>query len=189
MTLPERVSAAVANAADMGFEMSCDPGAGALLAVLAGAVVPGGRILELGTGAGVGLAWIVHGLGGRDDVEVVSVEMDAAAGAAAAKIDWPDAIELVIGDALEFITLPAQWDLVFADAQGGKWEGLGNTIRSLRRGGVLLVDDMTPAEFLNDEHRNKTAEVRAHLLSSDELISVEIAWSTGLILCTRRSGS
>lgn len=36
------------------------------------------------------------------------------------------------------------------------------------------------------EHRTKTAEVRSHLLNSDELTVVEIGWSTGLILCTRR---
>lgn len=186
MNLPERVAAAVANARELDFEMSCDPGAGALLGVLAGAVAPGGRILELGTGAGVGLSWIIDGLAGRDDVEVVSVEMDPVAGAAAAKIAWPDTVTLIIGDALDFITEPGQWDLVFADAQGGKWEGLTDTIQSLRPGGMLLVDDMTPAEFVNDEHRDKTAEVRAHLLSSDEVTVVEIGWSTGLILCTRR---
>lgn len=189
MSLPESVTAAVANAAELGFEMSCDPGAGALLGVLAAAVPPGGRILELGTGAGVGLSWIVDGLAGRDDVEVVSVEMDPVAGAAAARIEWPATVTLVIGDALDFIVAPAHWDLVFADAQGGKWEGLADTIQSLRPGGILLVDDMTPAEFVNDEHRDKTAEVRSHLLSSEDLTVVEIDWSTGLILCTRRAAT
>lgn len=66
MKLPERVTAAVANARELGFEMSCDPGAGALLGVLAAAVPPAGRILELGTGVGVGLSWIVDGVTGRD---------------------------------------------------------------------------------------------------------------------------
>lgn len=127
MNLPERVTAAVANARELGFEMSCDQGAGA--------VPPDGRILELGTGAGVGLSWIVDGLAGRDDVEVVSIEMDPVTGAAAAKIEWPGTVTLVIGDALDFIAAPAQWDLVFADAQGGKWEGLADTIQSLRQGG------------------------------------------------------
>lgn len=186
MDLPERVTTALVNARELGFEMSCDPAAGALLRVLAAAVPPSGRILELGTGVGVGLSWIVDGLAGRDNVEVVTVEMDPIVGAAAAKLEWPATVTLVIGDAIDFIVDPGQWDLIFADAQGGKWERLSDTIRSLRPGAILLVDDMTPAEFVNDEHRTKTAEVRSHLLNSDELTVVEIGWSTGLILCTRR---
>lgn len=186
MNRPALVAAAEGNARRLGFEMSCDPGVGQLLGVLAGAVPTGGRILELGTGAGVGLAWIVNGLAGRDDVEVVSVEVDPVVGAAAATLGWPRAVALTIGDGLDLVADPEQWDLVFADAQGGKWEGLADTIRSLRPGGILLVDDMTPATFMNDEHRDKTAEVRLHLLSSAEVTSVEIAWSTGVILATRR---
>lgn len=184
--VPDLVAAAAVNARYLGFDMSCDPGAGALLGVLAAAVPPAGRILELGTGTGVGLSWIVDGLAGREDVEVVSVEIDPVVAAAAAKLRWPATVTLAIGDALDFIAEPKQWDLVFADAQGGKWEGLHDTIHSLRPGGVLLVDDMTPPQFVNDEHRNKTAEVRSHLLSNPEVTAVEIEWSTGLILCTRR---
>lgn len=187
MSVPERVRAAEALSQQLGFSMSCDPGAGALLSVLAAAVPADGRVLELGTGAGVGLAWIVDGLGGRADVEVVSVELDPVVGAAVASIDRPEFVAVEVGNGLDFITEPAAWDLIFADAQGGKWEGLADTIRSLRPGGILLVDDMTPAEFVNDEHRDKTAEVRDRLLSSDDLVAVELAWSTGLILATRRS--
>ena len=43
--------------------MACEPGVGRLLAVLAAAVPVYGRILEMGTGVGVGTAWIVYGLG------------------------------------------------------------------------------------------------------------------------------
>ena len=184
--VPERVRMAEARSREAGFGLSCDAGTGALLAVLAAAVPPGGRILELGTGAGVGLSWIVDGLGGRDDVEVVSVELDPATAEVAAGLGWPDGVRVVVGDALAHVDRPERWDLVFADAQGGKWEGLADTVRSLRRGGLLLVDDMTPAELVHDEHRRKTAEVRRRLLAGDELIPVEIGWSSGLILCARR---
>ena len=185
--VPERVRMAEARSREAGFGLSCDAGTGALLAVLAAAVPPGGRILELGTGAGVGLSWIVDGLGGRDDVEVVSVELDPATAEVAAGLGWPDGVRVVVGDALAHVDRPERWDLVFADAQGGKWEVLADTVRSLRPGGVLLVDDMTPDAFMDDEHRDKTAEVRAHLLASPELTAVEIGWSTGLILCSRRN--
>jgi hypothetical protein len=50
----------------------------------------------------------------------------------------------------------------------------------------LLVDDMTPGEFADERHARKTAEVRGRLLGHPDLISLEIAWSSGLILSTRR---
>jgi len=184
--LPEPVRLAAERAERAGFAMSCDPGAGSLLAVLAAAVPANGRVLELGTGTGAGTAWIVHGLRERDDVEVVTVEIDAATAALAAQYRWPPQVRLLTGDALEVTRRAGRFDLIFADAQGGKWEGLDATVAALRPGGQLLVDDMTPGEFADEHHARKTAEVRSRLLGHPDLVSVEIAWSSGLILSTRR---
>jgi predicted O-methyltransferase YrrM len=184
--LPDLVLLAAERAALAGFTMSCDPGTGRLLAVLAVAVRPGGRVLELGTGAGVGTAWIIHGLQGRTDVEVVTVEIDQATAGLAAAGTWPGWVRRVVGDAVQVTGRSGSFDLIFADAQGGKWEGLDTTVAALRPGALLLVDDMTPAEFLDGSHARKTAEVRDRLLHHPDLVSVEIAWSTGLILSTRR---
>ena len=184
--LPEPVRLAAERAERAGFAMSCDPGAGSLLAVLAAAVPANGRVLELGTGTGAGTAWIVHGLRERDDVEVVTVEIDAATAALAAQYRCPPQVGLLTGDALEVTRRAGRFDLIFADAQGGKWEGLDATVAALRPGGQLLVDDMTPGEFADEHHARKTAEVRSRLLGHPDLVSVEIAWSSGLILSTRR---
>lgn len=183
--LPQLVQLATERAEHAGFVMSCAPATGRLLAVLAAAVPPNGRVLELGTGTGVGTAWIAHGLQGRTDVEVVTVEIDAATAALAAQYPWPSWVRLLTGDAMEVTRTAGSFDLIFADAQGGKWEGLDTTVAALRSGAHLLVDDMTPDEFADDHHARKTAEVRARLLDHPCLISVEIAWSTGLILSTR----
>ena len=184
--LPEPVRLAAERAQQAGFTMSCDPDTGKLLAVLAAAVPSGGRVLELGTGTGAGTAWIAHGLQGRDDVDVVTVEIDPATAAVAARYRWPPWVKLVAGDAVEVTRRSGSFDLIFADAQGGKWEGLDATIAALRPGGHLLVDDMAPGEFMDDHHERKTSEVRAGLLDHPDLISVEIGWSTGLILSTCR---
>jgi predicted O-methyltransferase YrrM len=186
--LPQPVRLASERADHAGFAMSCDPGTGRLLAVLAAAVPPNGRVLELGTGTGVGTAWIAHGLQGRADVEVITVEIDAATAALAAQYSWPTWVKLRTGDATEVTRTAGSFDLIFADAQGGKWEGLDTTVAALRPGAHLLVDDMTPGEFADDHHARKTSEVRARLLDHPDLISVEITWSTGLILSTRRPG-
>jgi demethylmenaquinone methyltransferase/2-methoxy-6-polyprenyl-1,4-benzoquinol methylase len=135
MDVPQTVERATRAAAAAGFSLSCDPGAGRLLSVLAAAVPRRGTILELGTGAGVGLAWIVAGLGGRIDVRVVSVELDPETAGAAARNEWPDFVQLETGDALEVLRGSNRWDLIFADAPGGKWYGLDETIDALAPGG------------------------------------------------------
>lgn len=117
--LPEPVRLATERAERAGFSMSCDPGTGRLLAVLAAAVPANGRVLELGTGTGAGTAWITHGLQGRADVEVVTVEIDAATAALAAQYSWPSWVRLLTGDAVEVTRGAGSFDLIFADAQGG----------------------------------------------------------------------
>jgi predicted O-methyltransferase YrrM len=184
--LPEPVRMATERAEQAGFTMSCDPCTGRLLAVLSAAVPVRGRVLELGTGTGVGTAWIAHGLQGRQDVEVVTIEIDAATAALAAQYPWPPWVKLLIGDAVEVTHRVGSFDLVFADAQGGKWDGLDTTVAALRPGACLLVDDMTPGEFADDNHARKIGEVRDRLLGHPGLTSVEIAWSTGLILSSRK---
>ena len=173
------VQDALDRAEAAGFTISSEPPAGPLLAVLSAAVPPGGRILEIGTGAGVGLAWLVEGLAGRTDVEVRSVEQDAALGEIAAAADWPENVTLHQGDILEIIDSLGTFDLIFADAEGGKWHGLDRTIAALAPGGHLLVDDMATGH-------EQTVRVRETLLDHPALTAAELPCGTGLILATRR---
>jgi predicted O-methyltransferase YrrM len=179
MPTPSLVLDAQARAAAAGFTVSSEPPAGQLLATLAAAVAPGGRILEIGTGAGVGLAWLVAGLDGRTDVEVRSVEKNPEVHTLAASGDWPANVTLHAGDVLTLFDSLGAFDLIFADAQGGKIHGLDRTIAALAPGGHLLVDDMAVAP----EH---TERVRETLLTHPDLTSVELPCGTGLILSTRR---
>ena len=77
--LPRLVRDAEERAARAGFTLSCEPLVGQLLACLVAGLPRHARVLEIGTGMGVGLAWITTGLSGRTDVEVVTVERDRGA--------------------------------------------------------------------------------------------------------------
>ena len=96
--LPRRVVEAEERAARAAFSGSCEPLVGKLLACLAASVPRRSRVLEIGTGMGVGLAWIVTGLCGRTDVEVVTVERDAECIEAVAAAQWPSWVHRVTGD-------------------------------------------------------------------------------------------
>lgn len=184
--VPPLVAAAAARARQAGFAMSCDPAVGRLLAVLAAHLPEGARVLELGTGTGVGTAWIVSGLAARTDVTVISVEKDPGTAQVAADGNWPSFVDLRRGDALEVLAGSGTFDLLFADAPGGKWDGLDRSVAALRLHGLLIVDDMTPEPDWTDSHRAAQDNVRHALLSAPQLTSAELAVGSGVILSVRR---
>ena len=183
---PPEVRAAEALAQAGGFALSCEPVAGRTLAVLAGAVPRDGRILELGTGAGVGLAWIVSGLAGRRDVEVVSVDLHPAVQALARDGDWPPNLRFELGDGAVLASQLGAFDLIFADAPGGKLENLEGTVAALAPRGVLLVDDMDLAQHDDPALCRQLTTVRQTLRADPRLTCSELAAGSGLLLASRR---
>ena len=158
-----------------------------MLAVLAATTPPGGRVLELGTGFGVGLAWILTGLGSRTDVEVVSIEKDAERVASLAAIDLPDHASIVEGDIEASLPTLGQFELIFADAEVGKWTGLELTLAALAPQGLLLVDDMDPSRYDSEVDRLAVEDVRKVLMTDSRLASVELDVASGIILASRHA--
>jgi predicted O-methyltransferase YrrM len=181
---PSAVADAKRRANELRFNISCDDRVGRLLGVLAAAVRPGGRILEIGTGAGVGTAWITSGLGERNDVEVVSVEIDARLSDAARAWPWPAYVEIVNSDILAGLETLGTFDLVFADASPVKFSNVDAVLSTLRPGGILVVDDLGEPSSSERQRADKDA-LRRSLMDHRELQAVDIEWSTGLIVATR----
>jgi demethylmenaquinone methyltransferase/2-methoxy-6-polyprenyl-1,4-benzoquinol methylase len=180
------VHQAQARADAHGFPLSCEPGVGALLSSLAAALPAHSRILELGTGAGVGLAWLFHGLGARSDVAVVSVDIDPELQALARRAAWSDRVQFQLGDGCELLPRLGSFDLIFADAPGGKLEGLDRSIAALAPGGMLIVDDMDLSLHDDPELRAGLKRVRSELLAVASLHTVELDFSSGVMLAVRR---
>jgi demethylmenaquinone methyltransferase/2-methoxy-6-polyprenyl-1,4-benzoquinol methylase len=186
-TLPALVAAATGRARSAEFGLSCEPAVGRLLAVLAAHLPAGARVLELGTGAGVGTAWITWGLLPRTDVTVTTVEKDPQTAALAARGTWPQFVDLRRGDAVEALRGTGTFDLIFADAQGGKWTGLDRTIAALCPHGLLVVDDMTATPEWTAEQHTRQSEVPQALLTSPLLTSIELDHGSRVILATRHT--
>src|SRR5262249_31185229 len=81
--VPELVLRAEALAAEMEFGRSSIREVGRLLGALA-ASRPGGRLAEIGTGTGVGAAWVASMMG--PDASFVTVEVDGERAAACAEL-------------------------------------------------------------------------------------------------------
>lgn len=184
--VPPLVAAAASRAREAGFPMSCDPATGRLLAVLAAHLPARAKVLELGTGAGVGTGWITSGLLPRTDVAVITVESDRRMADLAARGEWPSFVGLRYGGALGLLAEGGSYDLIFADAPDGKWHGLDRTVAALGPHGMLIVDDMTPMPDWPGTQRAEQSRVRQELLAAPQLISIELAHGSGVILSTRR---
>jgi len=145
--LPPLVERAQDLAARLGFERSCSDEAGRLLHVLA-SQRGRTRVAEIGTGCGVGSAWILAGL--PPEVRFLTVELDAERAAAAGDLlrDDPNA-RVLHGDWQEVLPPEAPFDLLFADGGRSKWHG--ELVGLLAPGGTLVLDDLTPGCGVDDD--------------------------------------
>ena len=161
--LPPLVEKALALAERAGFDRSCSPETGLLLRVLA-AQRGRLRVAEIGTGCGVGSAWLLSGLG--PEVAFLTVELDPARAAAVAELLEADENARVLpGDWREVLVAEAPFDLLFAD--GGRAKEHEELVGLLAPGGTLVVDNLTPG-------RGRSDSVRRLWLEHPRLVGVEL---------------
>jgi predicted O-methyltransferase YrrM len=186
---PLVVADAKVRAAELDFRASCRDEVGRLLAVLASSVPSGGRILEIGAGAGVGTGWLVEGLDGRTDVEVMSIEVDPTLATAAREWPWPENVSIQTGDAAEVLAEALEeFDLVFADAAPVKYGILPRVLQALAENGILVIDDLTITETTADDQATEKLKLREMLCSSAALHTVELETASGIIIASKRGG-
>ena len=166
--------------------MASEPKTGALLRVLA-ASKPAGRILELGTGVGVGAAWLLSGMDASSTL--ISVDTNFSFQSAARRILGIDPrLSLVLEDAVDFLVRQpsASFDLVFADALRGKFEGLDEALTVVKPGGFYVIDDLLPQPNWPEGHGDKIAPLVERLASLKDFHIVPITWASGLVLAVKK---
>jgi len=169
----------------IGFVLASEPKTGALLRGLA-ASKPGGRILELGTGTGVGTAWLLDGM--DDGSRLISVDTDAAVQDVARRhLGHDRRVTFHLGDAGTFLERAGhtRFDLIYADAWPGKFTHLDLALGLLKVGGIYFIDDLLPQPNWPDGHAAKVPPLIADLESRREFVAVKLAWASGLLMLVR----
>jgi len=178
---PPLVTRALALERKLGFERSCIPEVGLLLHVLA-AQRGRTRVGELGTGCGVGAAWIVSAL--SPTVPFVTVELDEARARAAAGLFAEDEnVTVLHGDWHELMPPEAPFDLLFLDSGKQQPELDGDdVIGLLAPGATIVMDDLTPG-------RQRPDPVREFWLNHPRIAALELLTTpqTAAIVGTRSS--
>ena len=170
----------------LGFVMASEPMTGSLLRTLA-ATKPGGSVLELGTGTGIGTAWLLAGMDAR--ASLVSIDNDPTVSEVARRhLSSDPRVTFIVADAAVWLAAqPAtSFDFVFADAWPGKYSHLDDVLRLLRPGGLYVIDDMLPLASWSEDHASKARHLVAELESRTDLVLTKLDWSTGIIVAVRR---
>ncbi len=182
---PGVLSAILQDTRAIGFGMASEEKTGTLLRALA-ASKPAGRILELGTGTGVGTAWLLAGMDASSRLD--SVDNDAAAQRVAQRhLGHDSRVTFHLGDGAEFLERlpPLAFDLVYADTWAGKFTDLDAALAVVRAGGIYVVDDLLPQPNWPEGHALKVRDLITALESRVDFAAVKLAWASGLLVLVR----
>lgn len=180
--IPSRLLELEEKSKEIGFTMPSDRHIGSLLRTLVMSK-PGGRFLELGTGIGLSLAWMVDGA--SKDANIISVDNDPEL-IAIAENYFSDVsnLKLICEDGSSWIknyNAPT-FDLIFADAWPGKHSDLDEVLELLNPGGFYVIDDMNAQANWPSDHEENVDQLVKILEDRKDLVITKFDWSTGVIL-------
>lgn len=165
----------------LGFDMGSERETGLFLRFLA-SLKPRGSFLEIGTGTGIGAAWLLDGMCG--DSKLVSVDMDEEAMKIAKNfLDSDERVNFITGDGLEFLKTQKDktFDFIFADTYPGKFVYLEETLNLLKPNGLYIVDDMRPQEDWPEDWFPVAAKGLEDLKKVKSLKRASFDYASGLI--------
>ncbi|MGP1993632.1 O-methyltransferase [Zobellia laminariae] len=175
------------KSAEIGFTMPSDVYIGTLLKTLM-ASKPKGKFLELGTGIGLSLSWMVDGMDAES--ELISVDNDPKLIAIVKDYFESDKrVKLFCEDGSEWIKnyLGEKFDLIFADAWPGKYSEIDEVLDFVKVGGFYVIDDMTAQPNWPEGHEDNVTRLVAYLEKRSDFTLTKLNWSTGLIIAVRNS--
>ncbi|MGR7028210.1 O-methyltransferase [Geodermatophilus sp. URMC 62] len=186
-SFPTGLASITVDAQQVGFAMSCDPRTGSLLATLA-ASKPGGRFIELGTGAGAGSSWLLHGM--TLDSQLLSIDVsDSTQRIARRHLGSDPRVSFEVADAAAWIDAYAgpPFDMAFVDCRPGKFQRLDVFLRHLAAGALYVGDDLLPQPTWPEDHQQRVDGFLERLPGIGELIATPMAWASGLVVATKRA--
>lgn len=185
-TLPKGFAAIEIASKSIRFTMPSDLQTGALLQTLVSSK-PKANVLEIGTGTGLATAWLLAGMDA--DSSLLSIDNEQLYQSIADNILGDDKrLKLLCTDAGHWLdeNKDDKFDLIFADAWPGKYANLDAALNSLAAGGMYVIDDMMPQPNWPAGHEDNVVKLVADLESRTDLQLVKMAWSTGILIATKK---
>ncbi|WP_190810825.1 O-methyltransferase [Flagellimonas sp. S3867] len=183
---PKTLAQIQSKSQEIGFTMPSDELTGALLRTLVASKL-NANILELGTGVGLSLSWIVDGLGQHS--KVTSIDNDPSLVTLVQDFFKEDArVKIICDDGGQWIRnySGTKFDLIFADAWPGKYSELEEILDLIVPGGFYLIDDMVRQPNWPDGHDKIANQLISKLETRDDFLMTKMNWSTGIIMMTKK---
>lgn len=158
-------------AEEAGFTRSCSEGTGRLLRVLA-ATVGSGLAAEIGTGYGVGAAWMLSGLPPTARLFTVESDPDRAS-RARALFASEGRVRVLQGD-WRMLLARGPFRLLFVDARPAKEEDPGTLLQMVAPGGLVVLDDFTPRGRGVSHGNEQDDAMRTSWLSYSGMVVAEV---------------
>jgi predicted O-methyltransferase YrrM len=181
--LPPLVSAALSLSGRRGFVSSTRNETGRLLASLAASKT--GLLGELGTGCGVGSAWLRSGA--NEGTKIVTAESDPQLAQVVAELFADDErIEVVSADWTALIER-GPFALLFVDAREAKLSARDVIADVVEPGGFVVLDDFTPSAVWPPMYEGRVDTLRQEWLMDPRFTTVEVmvAPDAAVLLATR----
>lgn len=184
LEIPSIYSTIEKKTREIGFSMSSDKYVGSLLKTLV-ASKPNGHFLEIGTGTGLALAWILDGVDPSSKIISIDNDLNLIKVASGAFNEDPR-VHFICADGEQWIKEynGVGFDLIFADAWPGKYSIIEKALDMLNPGGFYVIDDMLPQSGWPNGHQ-KANNLINYLENRDDLYLTKMNWSTGIIIATK----
>ncbi len=170
----------------IGFIMPSDLLIGSLLKTLITSK-PKSNILELGTGVGLSLSWMMDGL--DQESSLTTVDNDPELTEIARNLFSTDKrLEIICADGAVWIEnyQGVQFDLIFADAWPGKYSNVTAILDLVKVGGFYVIDDMLAQPNWPAGHQENVDRLVDYLEKREDFNLTKMNWSTGIIIMTKK---
>ncbi|SRR6056297_918325 len=170
---------------EIGFTMPSDVFTGTFLKTLISSK-PRGRFLELGTGIGLSLSWMIDGMDAHSTL--VTVDNDPKLIDIAKEYFESDTrVQIVHEDGSNWIKTyeGENFDLIFADAWPGKYSEIDEVLDLVKLGGFYVIDDMKAQPNWPEGHDENVNRLVSYLENRKDFNLTKMNWSTGLIIAVR----
>ncbi len=172
---------------EIGFTMPSDRHIGSLLKTLISSKLSS-NFLELGTGIGLSLSWMIEGM--DDNSKLTTIDNDPALIDIAQEFFGNDRrVDIICIDGTEWIQNYSgeKFDLIFADAWPGKYSELDEALALVKPGGLYVIDDMLPQPNWPEGHDEKAKRLIEDLDKRKDITLTKMDWSTGVVIAVKKS--
>jgi predicted O-methyltransferase YrrM len=186
INVPPLATKAEAIAERGQWRLSSDHRTGAILRTLV-ASKPGGRILEVGSGLGVGSAWLLDGMDKQASLTTLEVH-EKVAGICRQLLAGDSRVTVITTDANEWLENydGPPFDLIFVDTTTTKFHRRDLLFANMADGALLIADDLLPGDTWTTDHPERVARFRDEIMAEPDLVPTLIDWASGVVVAAFR---